>query len=286
MGRRRKSEFEDLIEIAAKLPWWAGIGLGVVSYLGLHTVAGTRGVAPTALQEFGGAVGGQLIRSLAGFGQYILPVAFLTGAIVSAANAWRRQRLHEGVAGSADPRSLEQMTWREFEMLVGEAFRRRGYAVEETGGHGADGGVDLALSRAGQRFLVQCKQWKASKVGVKILRELYGVMAAERAAGGFVVTSGVFTREAEDFAAGQNIDLIDGPRLRAMIAGAGEARLDTGRPTTSSPAARPGSSDATPACPRCGEVMVRRIAKQGRNAGKPFWGCTTFPRCRGTVPIE
>ena len=28
--------------------------------------------------------------------------------------------------------------------------------------------------------------------------------------------------------------------------------------------------------------MVRRLAKQGANAGKPFWGCRSFPRCTGT----
>jgi restriction system protein len=31
-------------------------------------------------------------------------------------------------------------------MLVGAAFRLQGYQVAETGGGGADGGVDLALS--------------------------------------------------------------------------------------------------------------------------------------------
>jgi restriction system protein len=111
------------------------------------------------------------------------------------------------------------MTWHEFEMLVGEAFRRHGYAVEETGGHGADGGVDLVLSKEGQRLLVQCKQWKASKVGVKIIRELYGVMAAKGAAGGFVVTSGVFTGEATAFAAGKRIGLIDGCLVEGRACG-------------------------------------------------------------------
>ena len=37
------------------------------------------------------------------------------------------------------------MSWREFEMLVGEAFRVQGYSVVETGGS-ADGGVDVVLS--------------------------------------------------------------------------------------------------------------------------------------------
>ena len=36
-----------------------------------------------------------------------------------------------------------------------------------------------------------------------------------------------------------------------------------------------------PDCPRCGERMVRRRAKRGRNVGKEFWGCSKFPFCRG-----
>ena len=33
-------------------------------------------------------------------------------------------------------------------------------------------------------------------------------------------------------------------------------------------------------CPQCGSAMALRTAKSGANAGKQFWGCSTFPRCR------
>lgn len=33
-------------------------------------------------------------------------------------------------------------------------------------------------------------------------------------------------------------------------------------------------------CPRCGKKMVLRTAKKGENAGKQFWGCSGFPKCR------
>lgn len=75
-------------------------------------------------------------------------------------------------------------------MLIGEFFRQQGYSVTETGGKGPDGGVDLELRKDGELHLVQCKQWQALKVSVKVVRELYGVMAAQGAAGGYVVTSG------------------------------------------------------------------------------------------------
>ena len=45
----------------------------------------------------------------------------------------------------------------------------RGFSVAETGGGGADGGIDLKLKKGGEIFLVQCKQWRAYKVSVNIV---------------------------------------------------------------------------------------------------------------------
>ena len=63
---------------------------------------------------------------------------------------------------------------------------------------GPDGGVDLRLRKNGQVVFVQCKQWKARSVGVKVVRELFGVMAAKNVKHGIVVTYGEFTSEARD----------------------------------------------------------------------------------------
>lgn len=41
-----------------------------------------------------------------------------------------------------------------------------------------------------------------------------------------------------------------------------------------------------PACPVCGKAMRRRTAKQGRGAGQAFWGCRSYPECKGTLPVE
>ena len=45
-------------------------------------------------------------------------------------------------------------------------------------------------------------------------------------------------------------------------------------------------NEIAPLCPRCSEVMVKRIAKGGDNAGKEFWGCANFPKCREIVSIS
>jgi restriction system protein len=213
--------------------------------------------------------------------QYILPAVCLAAAAASAWKASQRKSLAHGVTASSSASSLDGMTWHEFELLVGEAFRQKGYKVLELGGAGPDGGVDLVLTKGSEKFLVQCKQWKAFKVSVDVVREVYGVMAAKGAAGGFVVTSGKFTADAQEFARGRNLTLVDGDKLFAMLQSA-RAGIKKGAPAAVA-TTRPGVS--APACPACRSAMVEREAKRGTHAGKAFWGCSTYPKCRGTVQI-
>jgi DNA-binding helix-hairpin-helix protein with protein kinase domain len=48
---------------------------------------------------------------------------------------------------------------------------------------------------------------------------------------------------------------------------------------------RTAPAGGTPSCPSCGRSMVRRTARRGRRRGSQFWGCSQYPRCRGTRPI-
>lgn len=275
--RRRSSTLEDVTELVAALPWWMGVGLAALSYLLLSTMAVPQSAPTVQPGQIGGVAAATLLRTLASIGQYLLPFLCLVGA---AASAWRRSTrcaLARNVQASKAAGALDGMSWQEFEMLVGEAFRRRGFRVDETGGAGPDGGVDLVLKKGAETFLVQCKQWRALKVGVDVVRQLYGVMAARGAAGGFVVTSGRFTDEARRFAEGRNLRLVDGEALMKLI----------GAVTPRSLAAAPAAPAAeAPACPQCASAMVRRVTTRGANAGKAFWGCATYPACRGTRVAE
>lgn len=169
---------------------------------------------------------------------------------------------------------VRQLSWRQFEAIVGEAFRQRGYRVDESAVDGPDGGIDLVLRKDGARFYVQCKQWKQVKVGVRSIREFYGVIVAGGAAGGFFVASGKYTEEAREFARKCGIELIDGAALVEMI---GKSHSPEQRDAIESPVA-----DRT--CPVCGGPMVQRTATRGANAGRVFFGCSSYPRCRGTRP--
>lgn len=251
--------------------------LAVAAYVLLHRIATNEVAAIAQPGQMGQLVSQTIFRTLASIGQYLLPFIFSLGAAMSAYGRYKRRVLHEQVAASPDRGALNDMSWQQFEALVGEAFRRKGYAVTETGGGGADGGIDLALKKEGETFLVQCKQWKATKVGVTTVRELYGVMAANGATGGFVVTSGVFTDEARAFSIGRNIELMDGQALHALIRGVTV-------PSKPAPVLKVVTPVCEPVCPVCQSAMVKRTAKRGANSGNAFWGCTQYPACKGTRP--
>lgn len=272
MARGKTSLMEDLLGIAAKLLWWVGVGLALLAYLVFHAVAGVQIALRADAESIGQSVVRQMLKSVATVLQYVVPLTFLGGALMSVLGRKKREALHAAVRG--DSVALSQMTWQSFEKVVGEYFRRKGFAVSETGGGGADGGVDLVLTRGMDRYVVQCKQWRARQVGVAPVRELFGVMTASGAAGGYVVTSGVFTEEARRFAEGREIELIAGDQLAWLIQTQGTAKAPP-------PAA---ASGAAPACPKCATPMVMRTASQGSNAGSSFWGCPKFPACRGTRP--
>ncbi len=39
-------------------------------------------------------------------------------------------------------------------------------------------------------------------------------------------------------------------------------------------------NETEPVCPKCAAPMVKRVAKSGQHAGKQFWACSTYPKCR------
>lgn len=134
----------------------------------------------------------------------------------------RRSVARSRVGGSGN--ILDGMVSREFESLLGEAFRLQGFQAAQSVGVGAGAGVDLVLRRDRQTHLVRCNSWRASKVGVDVVQQLHDAMVARGAAGGIIVTSGRFGREATAFAGGCNIRLIEGPALVEMIKQAEKAR--------------------------------------------------------------
>jgi len=210
---------------------------------------------------------------------WILLIVCWIAALSSFLGARHRRRLLDT---RTTLESLAAGGWRQFELLVGEAFRRQGYSVEETGLGGADGGIDLILREDGHRTLVQCKQWKRQQVGVSVVREMYGLLAHHQAHAVKIVCIGSYTKDAARFAQGKPIELIGGKRLLEMIqavqsGGEAEASLNSRTEQALIRAIEPTSQ--SPTCQQCGSAAVQRI---NRRTGEAFLGCSHFPRCRGT----
>jgi restriction system protein len=287
MARRRKtSAFDDLIHIASRLPWWLSLLIALIAWFWLHSyVTSPPPVATADPKQLGQLMAGSAFRTISMILQFIVPAAFVLGAIGSVIARAKRRKLIVDVASATKPgKTIEGISWQQFEQLTGEAFRRQGFIVTETGGNGPDGGIDLILHKDREKYLVQCKQWRSLKVGVTVIREFFGVIAAEGAVGGFVVTSGAFTAEAKAFASGRNIRLVEGAELNRWIA---VSRSTQSTPPVRAPAqTNPVSvQQLSVPCPVCRSTMQKRTAKRGANAGNEFWGCSQYPKCRGVISI-
>ena len=259
MARRGGSVLRDL----ATLPWWASIVLAAAVYFGLRFLLPVISADDRVTQSF--------VKAAAKVAPFfalliLLPVPF------SLLNAAKRRRLLDTQLSLSTIRSLH---WSEFELMVGEAFRRQGYSIEERGGAAPDGGIDLVLRKGGKKTIVQCKQWRIEKVGVNIVRELLGVVVAERANKGILVCSGTFTFSATQFARRNAIELIGGQALENLVfpaVGRAERRLE---PEFAK------SPETSALCPKCGNDMVRRVGKRGAYLGITFLGCSRYPDCKG-----
>ncbi len=125
---------------------------------------------------------------------------------------------------SRDPRLLYQLDPRKVEEVVAEIMRQLGYDVVLTP-YRADGGVDIfAVDKTGigtLLYVVEVKRYSPErKVGVGLVRSLYGVVEEKRANCGVLVTTSHFTEPARSFQAtiGSRLSLKDFNDLKKWLA--------------------------------------------------------------------
>jgi restriction system protein len=176
------------------------------------------------------------------------------------------------------PAVFTAIEWRRFEAVCEALFAQAGFSTRAQS-HGADGGVDIWLHSAhaqGPVGVVQCKHRQSKPVGVKEMREFFGVMASHQLKRGTYATTSTYTQDAQQFAKDNSINALDGPALLALIAKRTPAQQqallavayegDYWRPT----------------CASCGTKMVERVPVKG---GAGFWGCAGYPKCRQTMQM-
>lgn len=179
---------------------------------------------------------------------------------------------------------LQDIEWKLFEDICAAYLDSKGWHVKQTE-IGPDGGVDIFFNSKNWEKetpfgIVQCKARANWHVPVSSIRELFGVMAAEEAEIGIFITTGKYSPAAHEFALGKRLQLVDGAGFLGLMQ-ALDPNVQIGL------LKKHLSRDyANPTCPRCGEKMVERVTKKGKNVGKKFWGCSQFPACRSTMPMK
>lgn len=162
---------------------------------------------------------------------------------------------------------LHSIDWYQFEKLNAVILQKEGWTVERKGGATPDGGVDLIAIKNGKKMLVQCKHWKTWRMQERVVREMLGSMTHFGATLGAIHTLKGWTVPAAKFAAAHGIVLCDQQDLAIRACASlipSECERLLGEPGRH--------------CPKCEALMVRRTGPF-----KAFWGCSTYPRCRGTL---
>jgi len=102
-----------------------------------------------------------------------------------------------------NPELLYELTPRGFEELVAELLSRLKYEVTLTPAS-RDGGKDICAAKKDHLgtflYIVECKKYAPNnRVGVGLIRQLYGVVQAEQATAGVLATTSFFSRDAKEF---------------------------------------------------------------------------------------
>lgn len=263
--------YEVLAFVFRRVPPWTSIPVSVVGFFLIVTFWNSTVKFPF-LQVFGLIFGGVFA--------FVCLLAGWKGV------EFRRNRT-AFLSAEIDLNWVRGLSWRDFERQLAEVYRQKGYHVDETGGGGPDGGIDLKLHKDGRTTVVQCKHWKTWKVNVKPVRELFGVMTAEGADSAIFITSGSYTSDALRFADGKPIELIDQRGFLDLVrCFQRELKHRDGVEPASPKQLTAIDSKAPPQCPLCQNPMKLKTARRGKTAGAQFWGCSKFPDCRGTLNYQ
>lgn len=174
---------------------------------------------------------------------------------------------------------LQQLDRARFQALCCAFFRESGVAATTHAGDEDSSAGDIRLHQDPRRpgavtAVVRCVPWGPT-IDVWAVRALAETRRRESADRAFFMAPGGFAPDALAFAAQGRMTLFDSRLMLALI-----RRLPEDSQQRLLDLAATGDWTA-PACPECGERMVVRNVIR-----RPFWGCSRFPQCRGTLPMN
>ncbi|MFA6961950.1 MAG: restriction endonuclease [Opitutaceae bacterium] len=273
MSRREERRKERRLEALVK-------GIGGLFLLLALAIGGMKGFVPVLITMVFGALGLALIGGLGYLGYRFYRAKTERDARASQAVSTSIRRVNLGYPAAPVPPRVEpvwnlariedalgEIDWYQFEKFCATLLRSEGFSVERRGGAQPDGGVDLVATKNGESMLVQCKHWKTWTVQERVIRELLGSMTHYQVKRGALYVLKGATRPAQTFAAQHDIHVADSSNL-----------AERARNTLTYSELSDILSSRDHHCPKCESLMVWRTGNF-----TPFWGCSTYPRCRATL---
>lgn len=204
--------------------------------------------------------------------------AILFFLAINAWSYWINERKEQKLR-KANMNEIAQMTGETFEEYLKALLKKLGYSVQLTNSTG-DFGADLILTKQGNKTVVQAKRYKDS-VGIKAVQEVIGAKSYYSASDAWVITNSYYTKAAKELAEKANVRLLNRNDLVSMALEVGTVLDAQDKQTApSTPQRTLMELEQAKICPICSNDMKLRTSKHG-----DFYGCVTFPKCRGTLPV-
>jgi restriction system protein len=196
----------NVFDFLAQIPWWVCVTFSASFYLLFQYVI------PYFENQ------GDLVKEVhVSLGPVFAPVvalAILTPVTFSFLKSNRKKKLH---SLREEIKSIQELSWPQFKEQIAEAYGRAGYLVLENDPFTSDPSIDLVMRKSANLYLLQSRYWRNRKLGLREAKNLFSLMHEKQASGVFLLTTGVFTREARRFAAGRPINLVDGIQLVELL---------------------------------------------------------------------
>ncbi|OOG37909.1 restriction endonuclease [Polaromonas sp. A23] len=179
---------KSLFAILLRSPWWISLAISVA----IAMVA--RALLPPQYFLFG-AMGG---------------FPFVVIAVIT---AWRQFRAPSTAHVADTLAQIGAMSWRDFSAALEQALKLEGFEVRRLDSAAAD----FELLKAGRTVLLSGKRWKAARLGLEPFQALEAARRACDANSSICVTTGEVTANARQFAAAQQIRVIEGTELAQLL---------------------------------------------------------------------
>ncbi len=196
----------NIFDFLAQIPWWASVTLSASFYLLLQYVI--------PYFENQGVLVNEVHVSLGPVLAPVVALALLAPVTFSFLKSSRKKKLHDL---REEIKSIQELSWPQFKKQVAEAYGHAGYLILENDSFASDPDVDLVMRKSANLYLLQSRYWRNRKLGLREVKNLFSLMHEKQASGIFLLTTGIFTKEARRCAVGRPINLIDGVKLVKLL---------------------------------------------------------------------